>query len=45
MEVDDVIDAAAMMWTAWRVAQGRAVRLPSKPAPPDARGLDMAMWA
>jgi predicted RNase H-like nuclease len=43
--VDDVLDAAAMLWTAWRVARGTAVRFPERPSAPDARGLDMAIWA
>ena len=37
---DDVLDAIAAAWTARRVAEGRAGRLPDDP-PVDARGLRM----
>ena len=40
---DDFIDACAAAWTARRVSDGMAERLPSN-AVRDSRGLDMAMW-
>ena len=40
---DDVLDAAAAAWTAWRRHLGQAFCLPSDP-PLDARGLRMEMW-
>jgi predicted RNase H-like nuclease len=40
---DDFIDACAAAWTARRVFDGTAERLPSN-ATRDSRGLDMAMW-
>jgi predicted RNase H-like nuclease len=43
--LDDIIDAAAMLWTAARVARRTAVRLPAEATRPDGRGLDMAIWA
>jgi predicted RNase H-like nuclease len=42
---DDIIDAAAMLWTAWRVHRGIAVRLPAGKVQRGARGLEMAIWA
>lgn len=42
---DDIIDAAAMLWTAWRVHRGIAVRLPADKVQRGARGLEMAIWA
>jgi predicted RNase H-like nuclease len=42
--LDDIIDAPAMLWAAWRVGQGRTIRLPDVPVRPDDRGLDMAIW-
>lgn len=41
---DDVIDAFACLWSARRIAAGRALRLPPEPQR-DAAGLDMAIWA
>jgi predicted RNase H-like nuclease len=41
---DDVVDAHAVAWSAARVARDRAVCLPGRPAPRDARGLPMAIW-
>lgn len=41
--VDDVLDAAAVAWTAARVVEGRAQRLPARPER-FADGLDAAMW-
>jgi len=40
---DDFIDACAAAWTARRVFDGAAERLPSNVVR-DRRGLDMAMW-
>jgi predicted RNase H-like nuclease len=40
---DDFIDACAAAWTAQRVFDGAAERLPSN-IERDSRGLDMAMW-
>ncbi len=40
---DDFLDACAAAWTARRVFDGTAERLPSK-VERDRRGLDMAMW-
>ncbi len=37
---DDILDAAALAWTAWRVYGGTAIRLPQDP-PKDRRGLRM----
>lgn len=45
--LDDLLDACAACWTARRIAQGRAARLPAAgpAAPPaDARGLRMEIW-
>lgn len=41
---DDVLDAAAALWTARRVASGNAIRFPSQP-PSDRLGRPMEMWA
>ncbi|MGH7254449.1 MAG: DUF429 domain-containing protein, partial [Nitrospirales bacterium] len=41
--VDDVIDAYALLWAAYRIAAGRAVRLPWSPRA-DRRGLRMEIW-
>jgi predicted RNase H-like nuclease len=41
---DDVLDAHAVVWSAARIARDRAVCLPGRPAPRDARGLPMAIW-
>jgi len=40
----DLIDAYAMLWTAHRIRDGRAVALPEH-APRDTRGLLMQIWA
>lgn len=40
--MDDLLDAFAVLWTAQRIADGRAVSLPSHP-PVDAFGLRMAI--
>jgi len=39
---DDILDAVAALWTAHRIAAGRAERLPAS-APRDAHGLEMAI--
>jgi predicted RNase H-like nuclease len=44
VDLDDVLDALAAMWTAERVLAGTAVRLPENP-PVDDVGLRMEMWA
>jgi predicted RNase H-like nuclease len=41
--LDDLLDAAAACWTAWRITEGEAVRIPEQPAK-DARGLRMEIW-
>jgi predicted RNase H-like nuclease len=42
---DDVVDAMAMAWTAWRVANGNAVCQPSvHEVPIDAHHLKMQIW-
>ena len=41
---DDVIDALALAWTAERIHERAATRLPDPP-PRDARGLAMEIWA
>ncbi len=41
--VDDVLDAFACCWTAGRIVDGRAVRVPDRPGR-DARGLLMEIW-
>ncbi|MDP6631792.1 MAG: DUF429 domain-containing protein [Kiritimatiellia bacterium] len=40
---DDVVDALAAAWTARRIADGEAQRIPELPEK-DARGLRMEMW-
>ncbi|WP_152053420.1 DUF429 domain-containing protein [Tautonia marina] len=40
---DDLLDAMAACWTANRIAEGIARRIPDKP-PTDSRGLRMEMW-
>ena len=40
---DDVLDAFAVLWSASRIANGDAVRLPEEPRY-DAGGIDMAIW-
>ncbi len=42
-QVDDLLDAAGLLLTSTRIAEGSAQRLPSQPER-DARGLDMAIW-
>jgi predicted RNase H-like nuclease len=42
--VDDVLDAAAVAWTARRVADGSALRLPSEPERVS-DGVDCAIWS
>ncbi len=42
VQADDVLDALACLWTARRLAQGQAIRLPAAP-PRDACGLRMAI--
>lgn len=42
--VDDVLDAAAMVWTAARIGYGQARAIPAD-APCDETGLCMEMWA
>lgn len=44
LEVDDIVDAAAMLATARRVANGLARSFPDSPEP-DGRGLQMAICA
>ena len=44
VDVDDVVDAAAMLLTARDVARGTAVRLPLGADERDERGLLMEMW-
>jgi predicted RNase H-like nuclease len=41
--VDDVLDACAAAWTAIRIAEGTAQRIPTAP-PLDSKGLRMEMW-
>jgi predicted RNase H-like nuclease len=41
--VDDILDAAAVAWTAARIASGRSVSFPSPPQPDDT-GLPIAIW-
>jgi len=43
LEKDDVLDACAACWTATRIFEKNAVRIPSNP-PRDSRGLRMEMW-
>jgi predicted RNase H-like nuclease len=40
---DDVLDAYAAVWTAVRIAENSAKRIPTRP-PIDAKGLKMEMW-
>ena len=40
---DDFLDACAALWTAERIYQGTAKRIPPEPDH-DGRGLDMAIW-
>jgi len=40
---DDILDAAAVAWTAGRIASGQASSLPTPPQP-DADGHPMAIW-
>jgi predicted RNase H-like nuclease len=40
---DDILDAYAATWTAWRIAAGIADSLP-RLAPTDSKGLEMAIW-
>ncbi len=42
-EPDDILDACAACWTARRIAEGAAIRIPPEPHT-DARGLRMEMW-
>lgn len=41
---DDVLDAAAVAWSARRIAGGEARRLPEEVVERDARGRPMAIW-
>jgi predicted RNase H-like nuclease len=41
---EDIIDAYAMLWTASRIREGRAVASPEQ-SPRDSRGLLMQIWA
>jgi predicted RNase H-like nuclease len=41
--LDDLLDAYALAWTAWRIAQTRACRVPPRPEH-DSRGLRMEIW-
>jgi len=41
--LDDVLDATICCWTAYRIATGKAQRIPSDP-PVDSRRLRMEMW-
>lgn len=43
VEDDDILDAYAAAWTAWRIAAGIAESLPRVPMR-DAKGLEMAIW-
>jgi predicted RNase H-like nuclease len=40
---DDILDACALTWTAYRIVTSQANRLPALP-PVDARGLRMEIW-
>jgi predicted RNase H-like nuclease len=40
---DDIVDALAMLWTAQRIAAGKAERIPAQPDR-DKTGIDMAIW-
>ena len=39
----DILDAHAACWTAQRIAEGQAARIPKHPAV-DGNGLRMEMW-
>jgi predicted RNase H-like nuclease len=41
--VEDILDACALAWVAWKYNQGKASRVPSAP-PCDERGLRMEIW-
>lgn len=41
---DDVLDAVSVAWSAWRIAEGRALALPGA-ALRDAHGIPMRIWA
>lgn len=41
--IDDLLDSTAALWTAHRIHQGRAERIPANP-PHDAHGLRMEIW-
>ena len=41
--IDDLLDACALAWTAHRISQGDAVRIPETPEI-DNRGIRMEMW-
>lgn len=41
--VDDILDASIAAWTAHRILQGEAARIPPSP-PTDKKGLAMEMW-
>ena len=43
LAADDLLDAYALTWTAFRIATGEARRLPSDP-PRDRKGLRMEVW-
>lgn len=42
--LDDLVDACACAWTAWRIAKGTAEAFPHPPEA-DSYGLPMAIWA
>jgi predicted RNase H-like nuclease len=42
--VDDILDAYAACWTAQRILNGNAIRIPGTP-PFDGKGLRMEMWS
>lgn len=42
-KLDDVLDAVALAWTARRIVNGSAMRIPREP-PIDGKGLRMEMW-
>jgi len=43
VQEDDVLDALAALWTAWRISSGEAIRIPSEPNKDDL-GLSMEIW-
>jgi predicted RNase H-like nuclease len=45
VEIDDIVDAVAMLVTAKRIVEGRATAFPDGPACLDDRGLEMRIWA